>query len=470
LHHPINRYTQTIEEDAKEGAHESKGFFAAKGRTVNGAAAPAVAIDSAVARAGRYRWTICGLLFAATAINYIDRQMIGVLKPTLQAELGWTESAYADIVFWFQAAYAIGYIGFGRIVDRVGARFGYTIAFSIWTLAHIGHGFVHSVTQFAIARFALGIGEAGNFPSALKAVTEWFPQKERAFAVGLFNAGANVGAILTPLIVPAITIAYGWRTAFILTGAFSVVWLIAWLSVYRRPVEHKRVGAAELMLIQSDPADAPGTTPWLSLLGRRETWAFAVGKFLTDPVWWLYLFWLPDFLGKKYGLDLKSFGPPLVAIYILSDVGSIAGGWGSSKLLKRGYSVNSARKLTMLACALAVVPIFGLQYVTNLWVAVLIIGIAAAAHQGFSANLLTLPSDMFSRRAVASVVGIGGTAGAIGGMIVAKSVGLILDTTGSYAIIFAIASGAYLVALLFIHLLSPRLERAREPDASAETI
>jgi len=437
---------------------------------VNDAAAMAGAIDSAVARAGRYRWTICGLLFAATAINYIDRQMIGVLKPTLQAELGWTESAYADIVFWFQAAYAIGYIGFGRIVDRVGARVGYTIAFSVWTIAHIGHGFVHSVTQFAMARFALGIGEAGNFPSALKAVTEWFPQKERAFAVGIFNAGANVGAILTPLLVPAITLAYGWRMAFIVTGAFSIVWLIAWLAIYRRPAEHKRVGAAELTLIQSDPADAPGTTPWLSLLSRRETWAFAVGKFLTDPVWWLYLFWLPDFLGKKYGLDLKSFGPPLVAIYILSDVGSIAGGWGSSKLLKRGYSVNKARKLTMLACALAVVPIFGLQYVTDLWVAVLIIGIAAAAHQGFSANLLTLPSDMFSRRAVASVVGIGGTAGAIGGMIVAKWVGFILDTTGSYAIIFAIASGAYLVALLFIHLLSPRLERAREPDATTETI
>ncbi len=417
---------------------------------------------------GRYRWTICALLFAATAINYIDRQMIGVLKPVLQRDLGWTEAQYADIVFWFQAAYAAGFLMMGRLVDRLGARVGYALAFSFWTLAHVAHGLVSTVAQFAAARFALGLGEAGNFPSGLKAVTEWFPQRERAFAVGLFNAGANVGAIATPLLVPAITLAYGWRMAFIATGAFSVLWLIAWIAIYRRPEDHPRVTTEELALIRSDATPSVRHIPWLKLFAVRETWAYAVPKFLTDPIWWMFLFWLPDFLGKRYGLDLKSFGPPLVVIYLLSDGGSVLGGWASSRLLRRGWSANAARKATMLVCAVVVLPIVTVQYIDKLWIAVALIGLATAAHQAFSANLLTLPSDLFPRQAVASVVGIGGTAGAIGGMLIAKFVGHVLGASGSYAPIFAVAGGAYLLALLSLHLISPRLTPARfEPQESA---
>ena len=415
------------------------------------------------ARVGRYRWAVCGLLFAATAINYIDRQMIGVLKPTLQAELHWTESSYADIVFWFQCAYAIGYLGFGRIIDRIGARHGYAVAFCVWTLAHIGHGFVHSITQFGLMRFTLGLGESGSFPASLKAVSEWFPQKERALAVGVFNAGSNVGAIITPLVVPAITLVWGWRAAFVVTGVVSFVWLIAWLAIYRRPDAHKKLSASELAFIRSSDESVSQTPPiamsWLKLLTLKETWAYALGKFLTDPIWWLYLFWLPDFLGKRYDLDLQSFGPPLVAIYLLSDVGSVAGGWGSSRLMKSGRTANAARKIIMLICALAVVPIVFAQFVSQLWIAVAIIGVAAAAHQAWSANLMTLPSDLFPRSAVGSVVGIGGTAGAIGGMLMSKYNGYILDVFGSYQPLFAIAAGAYIVGIVVIHLLSPRLAR-----------
>jgi len=420
------------------------------------AIAPGVAV-----KVGRYRWVIVGLLFAATAINYIDRQMIGVLKPTLSADLGWTETDFANVIFFFQLAYAIGYLGFGRVVDLIGARFGYAIAFVIWTLAHMAHGGVYSVTQFAIARFGLGIGESGNFPAGIKAVTEWFPQKERAFAIGIFNAGANSGAIITPLIVPMLTLAYGWRMAFVITGAVSFVWLIAWLAIYRSPTEQPKVGAAELAYIQQDPADPVVPIPWRKLLGLRETWAYALGKFFIDPIWWFFLFWLPGFLGTRYGLDLKTFGPPLVVIYLLSDVGSVAGGWASSRMIRAGRSVNYARKMTMLVCAIAVVPIFWSQEIDSLWLNVLIIGIATAAHQAFSANLYTLPSDLFPRGAVGSVIGIGGTVGAIGGMAMAKYAGFVLDSIGSYTPLFAVAGSAYFLALLAVHLLSPRLAPAR---------
>lgn len=427
--------------------------------------ASGVNFAGATERAGRYRWAIVALLFAATAINYIDRQMIGVLKPVLQADLGWTESQYADIVFWFQAAYALGFLFVGRFMDTVGARFGYAVAFTLWTAAHIAHGLVRGVTGFAMARFALGIGESGNFPAGLKAVAEWFPQRERALAVGIFNAGANVGAIVTPLLVPAITLAYGWRMAFIATGAFSLVWIVAWLAIYRAPEQHKRVSPAELALIRSDPPQ-PETArmPWAKLFTVRETWAYAVPKFLTDPIWWMFLFWLPDFLGKRYDLDLKSFGPPLVVIYVLSDAGSILGGWVSSRLLKAGFSVNASRKLTMLGCAIAVLPIVTVQYIDSLWPAVLLIGLATAGHQAWSANLLTLPSDLFPRTAVGSVVGIGGAAGAIGGMLIAKFVGYVLDLSNSYAPIFAVAGGAYLLALASLHLISPKLKPASAFD------
>ena len=431
--------------------------------------AKSLAEESAAASAGlkigRVRWIIVGLLFAATAINYVDRQMIGLLKPTLQSEFGWHETTYADIVFYFQLAYAIGYIGFGPIVDRIGARLGYAGAFVIWTVAHMLHAVVHSIFGFGLVRFMLGIGESGNFPAGIKAVTEWFPKKERALATGIFNAGANVGAIVTPLIVPFLTLAYGWRAAFVITGAVSLVWLVAWLALYRRPRESTRVSARELDYIESDPADPAGKVPWLRLLGRKETWVFAIGKFMTDPIWWMFLFWTPDFLVKRHGLDLTTFGPPLVVIYVVSDIGSIFGGWLSSRLIHRGWSINAARKTTMLICAIAVTPIFFAQYVDSLWGAVAIISLATAAHQAWSANLYTLPSDMFPRKAVGSVIGIGGTAGAVGGMIFSLYIGQVLERLGSYGLIFAVAGSVYLLALLIIQLLSPRLEEAKVGDA-----
>lgn len=423
--------------------------------------ASAPTVDAAAAKAGRYRWVIVSLLFAATAVNYIDRQMIGVLKPTLVAEFGWTESDFANIVFWFQMAYAIGYIGFGRIVDAVGARLGYTVAIVIWTLGHMAHGFATGVASFAAARFGLGVGESGNFPAGIRAVTDWFPQRERAFAIGLFNAGANVGAIITPLLVPVLVLWFGWRAAFFITGIFGIAWLAAWWFIYRHPAEHKRVSPAELAWIQQDPADPVEKIGWSRLLSVRETWAYALGKFLIDPIWWFFLFWLPGYLFERYDMDLKSFGLPLAAIYLISDIGSIAGGWMSSRLIKAGRTPNFARKITMLLCALLVLPIWFAQSLDSVWAAVLIIGLATAAHQAFSANLYTLPSDVFPRGAVGSVVGIGGTVGALGGMGMALFTGYILDSTGSYEILFAICASAYLLALAVVHFLSPRLAPAQ---------
>jgi ACS family hexuronate transporter-like MFS transporter len=416
---------------------------------------------------GRFRWAICALLFSATAINYVDRQIIGVLKPTLQHEFGWSEIAYGDIVFWFQAAYAAGYLGFGRFVDRIGARLGYAAAVAIWTAAHVAHAFVHSLTGFTLARVALGLGESGNFPGGVKAVTDWFPKKERALAIGVFNAGANVGAIITPLIVPAIALTFGWRAAFLVTGTFSLVWLAAWLAFYRHPKAHKQVSAAELAFIESDPPDPAPPVSWISLLRMRETWMYAGAKFLIDPIWWMFLFWLPDFFAKRHHLDLRTFGPPLVAVYVLSDIGSVVGGLLSSEMMKRGLSVNASRKTAMLIFALLAAPVAFASYVDSLWLAVAILGLATAAHQGFSANVYTLPSDLFPRKAVATVIGIGGAAGGIGGMLMAKYAGWILDRVGDYTPIFALAAGAYLVALAFIHLMSPRLAPAAEAGRGA---
>ena len=417
-------------------------------------------VAAAAERVGRYRWVIVAMLFAATAINYIDRQMIGVLKPTLKAEFGWSEGDFANIIFWFQLAYAIGYIGFGKIVDTVGARLGYTVAIIIWTISHMAHGLASSITTFAMARFGLGIGESGNFPAGIKAVTDWFPQRERAYAIGLFNAGANVGAIITPLLVPFLVLTFDWRVAFYLTGIFGIVWLVAWWIIYRHPSEHSRVGAAELAWIQQDPADPVEQMPWARVATIRETWAFALGKFFIDPIWWFFLFWLPGYLFDRYDLDLKTFGLPLAAIYLISDFGSIAGGWMSSRLIAAGRTPNFARKLTMFVAACCVLPIFFAQGISSVWGAVAVIGLATAAHQAFSANLYAIPSDMFPRGAVGSVVGIGGTVGAIGGMGMALFTGYILDTTGNnYSVLFAVAGSAYFVALAAVHLLSPRLAR-----------
>jgi MFS transporter, ACS family, hexuronate transporter len=419
-------------------------------------------------KASNYRWIICFLLLAAMAINYIHRQTLGLLKNDLQQVFHWDENGYANVVFWFQAAYAVGYVSFGRIIDKIGAKTGYAIAFALWTLAHTFTGFATNILQFTIARVALGLGESGSFPASLKAIAEWFPQKERAAAAGVFNAGSNVGAIVAPLVVPLLTLSFGWQSAFFVTGLASMVWLVVWQLVYKHPSQHPKVNAKELALIQSDPADVGEKTPWVKLLFVKETWAYAIAKFLIDPIWWFYLFWLPDFLSKNYHFDIKSssvawfaIGLPLVIIYLISDVGSVIGGFVSSNLIKRGYSVNIARKVTLFIFALCVLPIFFVTQVTNMWAAVLIIGIATAAHQAFSANVYTLPSDMFPRSAVASVIGIGGMVGAIGGMIFAKTVGAILQATGSYHILFIIAGSVYLIAVLMVHLLSPKLAQAK---------
>lgn len=410
------------------------------------------------ARVGNYRWVVVWLLFAAMVINYVDRQTIGLLKPTLSKEFGWNETDYANLILFFQASYAVAYLAFGRIMDRIGARWGFGIAFLIWQVAHIAHAGARSLTGFIFARMALGIGEGGGFPGGIKAVTEWFPKKERAFATGIFNAGTNIGAIVTPLVIPAITLAWGWEMAFVITGGAGLIWLPIWLLVYRRPREHAKVTPAELAHIEQDPADPVEKIGWLKLFTKRETWAYALGKFLIDPIWWMFLFWLPDFLGKRHGLDLKTFGPPLIAIYLLSDVGSVGGGWLSSTLMKRGLTLNAARKIAMLICALCAVPVGFAALADNLWVAVGIIGLATAAHQGFSANLYTLPGDVFPRSAVGSVIGIGGMIGAIGGMAMARYAGWVLDTIGTYTPIFVVAASAYLVALAVVHLLTPKME------------
>jgi len=435
---------------------------------------------------GKIRWLICALLFFAATVNYIDRQVIGILKPTLAKEFGWTETDYGWIVFSFQAAYALGMIFVGSLIDKIGTKKGFSWSIIVWSIGAIMHAWAVpigvgvvalctaifgweasawtlgvSVIGFMIARFVLGIGEAGNFPASIKTVAEWFPKKERAFATGIFNSGTNIGALVTPLVVPWIALTWGWYEAFIVTGIIGFVWLAFWLYLYHTPEQHPQISKEEYAYIQSDAEPPQPKIPWRKLLPHRQTWAFAVGKFLTDPIWWVYLFWLPDFLNKQHGLDLKNFGVPLAVIYIIADVGSIGGGWISSYFIKKGWSVNAGRKTAMLICAVAVVPIVFAATTANLWVAVILIGIAAAAHQGWSANLFTTASDMFPKQAVGSVVGIGGMAGAIGGMFIAKLVGWILDSTGSYVPIFIIAALAYLTALAIIQLLAPKLEPAK---------
>ncbi|MBY0306624.1 MAG: MFS transporter [Sphingomonas sp.] len=402
----------------------------------------------------RGRWWVAALLFSAMAFNYFDRQMLAVLKPSLSTELKWSEMDYANMVFWFQAAYATSYLMFGAVVDRLGARIGLAVAFVIWSVAQMAHGVARTAGEFMMARALLGIGEGGGYPSGLAAIAAWFDKQERAFATGLFNAGVNVGAIVTPLIVPVVVGAYGWRAAFVATGLASMVWLAFWLIFYRRPNAGGSI--VDKMPVDETP-ELSAPIAWRRILRMREAWAFAIGKMLIDPVFWMFLFWLPDFLHKRHGLELKTFGLPLAAIYIMSDAGSILGGWASSALIKRGVSVNRARKLTMLVCALLALPVIIAVNISNLWLAVAIIGLAGAAHQGFSVNLFTLPSDLFPKRAVGRVIGMGGAMGAIGGMAMSQYAGAMLATLGSYTPIFAVAGCAYLVALGIIQLLSPAL-------------
>ena len=410
---------------------------------------------------GSWRWVICGLLFFATTFNYVDRQVIGLLKPTLQHELGWNEVDYSNIISLFQAAYAVGYICMGPIIDQLGTRLGYALAAFIWSVAAMAHAAARSVTGFGAARFGLGLGEGGSFPASIKTVAEWFPRKERALATAIFNSGTNLGPILVPMVIPWFTVRYGWRMTFIVTGALNLLWIVPWLIVYRSPEEHKSITAAEFEYIRSDRAEPVAKIPWARLLPHKELWAIAIGKFMTDPIWWLFLFWVPDFLNRRHGLSLLALGPPLVVIYSGATVGSLLGGWFSGSLLKRGWSCNASRKTAMLACACCVVPIFLASRVSGLWPAVALLTLATSAHQGWSANLFTLSSDMFPRHAVASVTGLAGMFGAIGGIFISKLVGYVLQATGSYNLIFAIAAGAYLAALLLIHLIVPRLEPAK---------
>jgi len=404
---------------------------------------------------------VCGLLFFAATVNYIDRQVIGLLKPTLQAAFGWNDIDYSNIILAFTTAYAVGLMVVGRVMDWLGTRKGFSMAVFVWSLAAMAHAFARSIFGFSAARFALGLGESGSFPASIKTITEWFPKKERATAIGIFNSGTNAGAIIVPLVVPWLTVTYGWRWAFIATGSIGFLWLVLWIAFYRSPDTHRSVTAAELAYIRCDAAEKTTSIRWTGLLGHRQLWAFAIGKFMTDPIWWLYLFWVPDFLNRNFGVNLLGMMVPLLIIYNAATVGSVSGGWLSSSLISHGWNINASRKTAMLICALAVVPIVFASSTPNLFVAVALVSLATAAHQGWSANLFTIATDMFPGRAIGSVTGIGGMAGAVGGMLLVKIVGYILQWTGSYLIIFIIAGSAYLIALGIIHVLVPKLEPAK---------
>lgn len=409
---------------------------------------------------GRYRWVICALLLFATTKSYMDRQVLSVLKVTLSQQFHWSELDYSNIVLVFQLFYAVGMVLVGRLVDKLGTRKAFALTMTCWSIASMSNGFGTSYGHFIFAAAALGLGQAGMFPASIKCVAEWFPRKERALATGIFNAGTNIGAIIGPLVVPFVTYRWGWQWAFIVVGSLGFIWVALWLTLYQKPEEHPSVSAAELAHIKSDPIEGREKIPWGSLIKYRQTWAFIAGKFLIDPVWWLYLFWAPSFLQHNYGLTLAQVGAPIMVIYLIADVGSVAGGWFSSALISRGATVNRGRKTAMLICAIAVMPIIFANQMRSMWAAVMLFGLAAAAHQGFSANLYTITSDMFPNRAVGSVTGIGGMAGSIAGMIMARGVGVVLQRTGSYRIPLFMAGFAYLIAFSLIQLLAPRLEPA----------
>jgi ACS family hexuronate transporter-like MFS transporter len=474
-------------------------------------------------RLGRYRWKICALLFFATTLNYMDRQVLGLLKPTLMCPadsaiaaalkgcinpgsgsimtgIGMTEVEYGFIVSVFSLAYALGLLMAGSFMDRVGTRIGYSIALTVWSVAAMAHALVFypsvvaplgsvgkglavmfshipgiggmswiatlaglsgAVAGFCVARFVLGLAEAGNFPAAVKTTAEWFPKKERAFATGIFNSGSNIGATLAPLMVPWIAITMGWQWSFVLVGVVGLPWVGFWLTMYRRPQVHPRVSSAELAYINTEPPEQETKVPWRRLFPHRQTWAFVLGKSMTDPIWWFYLYWLPGFLHSQYGLSIVGAGLPLVVIYNTSAVGSICGGWLPGKFIGWGWNVNRARKTAMFIYACCVVPIVLVSKVGNMWVAVGLISLAAAAHQAWSANIYTLASDMFPRRTVGSMVGIGSFGGAIAMMAFSPFIGWMVEKTGNYFLVFTIAGSAYLLALLVIHVLAPKLKPAQ---------
>ncbi|PZR25656.1 MAG: MFS transporter [Citrobacter freundii] len=420
---------------------------------------------------GNYRWVVCSLLFFATTINYLDRQVMGYLKPTLEIEFGWTETDYSHIVMAFTAAYAFGLLIFGRVIDRIGSKLGYTVSITIWSIAAMLHGLVKSTLGFGMVRTLLGLGESGNFPSAVKTVVSWFPKKERALATGFFDSGSNIGAVMAPVIIPWILGFYGWQAAFIITGSIGFIWLILWRIFYEVPEKQKRVSAAELDYIRSDDKDQEETgenVKWFKLFGMKQTWAFIIGKFFTDPIWYFFMYWLPSYFSSTFHLDLKKPSAPLIIIYTAATVGAIGGGYLSSKLIKKGWPVYKARKIALLVSALAVLPIVATRYTDNIWVVVTLLCLAIAGNAAWSANIFTIVSDMMPSKAVSSVIGIGGMAGAIGGVLFPLGVGAILDyykginnLTAGYNILFIFCGLSFLIAWILIHWVTPKMERAK---------
>jgi ACS family hexuronate transporter-like MFS transporter len=405
------------------------------------------------------RWWICALLFFATTINYVDRQVFAILAPQLQTEIGWSEIEYGYIVTAFQLSYAIGLLLVGKLIDFLGTKKGFILSIIVWSLAAMSHALARTPIGFGMARLALGIGESGNFPAAIKTISEWFPRKERALATGIFNSGSNIGAIVAPLLVPIIALNFGWQAAFILTGLLGFIWLFFWLRLMSRPEEHPGINTAELDLIKADTEEnlEKPTSIW-KIIRTRKIWAIAIGKFMTDPIWWFFLYWLPKFLNTTYGLKLDKIGLPLIVAYLIADVGSIGGGWLSSHFLQLGWSINAARKTTLLICAIMVVPIYWASGIDDLWPAVILIGLGMAAHTGWSANMYTLATDFFPKKDMGTVVGFIGMAGAVGGMLMASATGHLLQATGSYKILFVIAASMYGIALMIIHLLVPNID------------
>ncbi len=418
------------------------------------------AVTSKPARSS-FRWMICGLLFLATVIAYVDRGVLAYLEKTLEGIIGFNSRQYSYMTSAFSLAYAIGLVSAGRLTDRLGTRKGFAIAMVIWSLAAMSPGMVSSTLAFGFAMFFLGLGEAANFPACIKTVAEWFPKSQRALATGYFNSGANIGAIVVPIVVPFLAFALGWRGAFIACGALGFVWLAAWLLLYNKPEAHARVSPAELAFIKSDPPERINSVPWLRIIPMRETWAFALGKFFSDPPWWFYLFWLPRYLQETFHLDMAENRLPIITVYLISTVGSVAGGWLSGVMLKTGRSLNFARKTTLLICAVAVLPVLYAPYSHSLWMVVALVGLAMAAHQGWSANLFTLTSDMFPKAAVASVVGFGGMLGAVGNSLFQLAAGEVVSLTHSYLPLFLFCGLAYLLALALVHVLAPRLAPAK---------
>ncbi len=418
---------------------------------------------------GKYRWTIVALLFFATTINYLDRQVIGLLKPTLEKQFNWSETDYSNIVIAFQAAYAFSLMAFGGIIDKIGTKLGYTISIIMWSIAAIAHAAAKSTFGFGVARAALGLGEAGNFPAAIKAVAEWFPKKERALATGIFNSGANIGAVAAPIMVPWILGIYGWEMAFIVTGAIGFIWLIFWWLYYERPAKQAKLTKEEFDYIHSDMDEQNADerpVAWLKLFSIRQTWAFVFGKMLTDPIWWFFLFWLPSYFSTTFNLDLKKPSWELIIVYTATTIGSIGGGYLSGYFISKGWETHKARKVAMFIFAICVVPIMTARYATNIWQAVALISLAAAAHQAWSANIYTVASDMFPKKAISSVIGIGGMAGSVGGIIFPIIVGSLLDSykaegniNGGYNIIFILCGSAYILAWGIMQFFAPKNER-----------